>query len=498
MSDPAAGELVLRTPAGRVALVATVAASAMASLDATVVNVALPHIGRDLHAGIAALQWVLTGYLLAVAALILMGGALGDKFGRRRVFMVGTAWFAAASLLCGIAPDVPVLVVARILEGVGAALLTPGSLAILQSSFREQGRAAAVGAWSGLGGVAGAVGPFVGGGLVDGPGWRWAFLVNLPVAGLALACARAAVPESRETDTSARIDGRGAGYAVVALAAGTWALTDAGRHGWGNVTVVVAGIVATASAVVFVSHVRRRPDALVPRALFRNRVFTVLNLGTVLLYGALGVAFFLVAYDLEVAGHWSATRAGVALLPTTVLMLLLSARSGALAQRIGPRLQLSVGPLLAGGGLLLLARIGTHPRWATDVVPGALVFGLGLVTFVAPLTATVMASADADHLSVASGVNNAVARAAGLAALAVVPAVAGLTTAAGAGAVAHACRVALMIAAVVAALAGPFMFIGLTRRQRAPRTVRPVHCAVDGPPVLPDPGRCPVPAPRQG
>jgi EmrB/QacA subfamily drug resistance transporter len=487
------GGLALGSAAGRLALTATVAASAMASLDATVVNVALPHIAHDLHADVAALQWVLTGYLLALASLILLAGALGDRLGRRRVFVIGTTWFAAASLLCGVAPNVGTLVAARILQGIGGALLTPGSLAILQSSFRERDRAAAVGAWSGLGGVAGAIGPFVGGGLVDGPGWRWAFLINLPVAALAIACARAAVPETRDTHAAGHLDWRGAAYAVIALAAATWALTEAGKRGWTTAGVLVTGAVATAAVVLFVLHVRALGTrALVPPALFRDRAFTVVNIGTVLLYGAIGVAFFLVAYVLEVAGGWSATRAGVAMLPTTALMLVLSARSGALAQRIGPRLQLTVGPILSGIGLALLARIGTDPDWVADVLPGATVFGLGLVTFVAPLTATVMASADPDHVSVASGVNNAVARAASLAALAVIPAVAGLTSAHDGPAVAHAVRDALYIAAALAAVAGPVMYLGLTATVRAPRTTRRLHCAVDGPPIHPDPARCPA------
>jgi EmrB/QacA subfamily drug resistance transporter len=485
-----ASELALRSPTGRIALAATVAATSMVSLDATIVNVALPHIGDDLHADVTALQWVLTGYLLALASLILLGGALGDRLGRRRIFLVGTAWFAGASLLCGVAPSIGVLVAARILQGVGGALLTPGSLAILQSSFREGDRAAAVGAWSGLGGIAGAIGPFVGGVLVDGPGWRWAFLINVPVAVLVIVFARAAVPETRDTHAATRLDGRGAAYAVIALAIGTWALTEAGARGWGDGGVLAAAAAAIVATAGFVAHLRRTPDPLVPPALFRNRTFTVVNLGTVFLYAAIGLAFFLVAYELQVAAGWSALSAGLALLPTTALLLVLSARSGALAQRIGPRLQLTVGPLVAGAGLLLLTRIDSPTTWTTDVLPGALVFGLGLATFVAPLTATVMAAADPDHVSIASGVNNALARAAGLAGLAVVPVVAALPSATGAAEVTDAYRTALVIAAAVAAVAGPLMWIGLAPHIRAPRTVRRLHCAVDGPPLQPDPDRC--------
>lgn len=490
--DAAEGELALHSRPGRLALAATVAASAMASLDATVVNVALPHIGDDLDADVTALQWVLTGYLLALASLILLGGALGDRLGRRRVFLTGTVWFAAASLLCGLAPTIEVLVAARILQGVGGALLTPGSLAILQASFRRTDRAAAIGAWSGLGGVAGAIGPFVGGALVDGPGWRWAFLINIPVAVVVVVSARAVVPETHDMHASGRLDTRGAILAAGGLATGTWALTEAGASGWGDPGVLATGAIAIAALGSFVAHIRRSTDALVPPVLFRDRTFTVVNVGTVFLYAAIGLSFFLVAYELQVAAGWSALSAGVALLPTTALMLVLSSRSGALAERIGPRFQLTVGPLLTGGGLLLLTRIDADANWTSDVLPGAVVLGLGLTTFVAPLTATVMASADPDHVSTASGVNNAIARAAALAGLAVIPVIASLPSATTAGEVTDAFRTALMVAAVLAAIAGPLMAVGLAPNARTRRSARKLHCAVDGPPLQPDPQRCPA------
>jgi EmrB/QacA subfamily drug resistance transporter len=458
----------------------------MASLDATVVNVALPQIGEDLNANVGGLQWVLTGYLLALASLILLGGALGDHFGRRKVFVTGTVWFAGASALCGAAPSLEVLVSARILQGVGGALLTPGSLAILQASFRQDDRAAAVGAWSGLGGFAGAIGPFIGGGLVDGPGWRWAFLINLPIAAICVACTYAAVPETRDPHAARGLDIAGAALAVVGLGASTWALTEAGPRGWFDSVVVVAGAASITALGAFVWRMLHAHDPLVPPALFRNRTFTVVNLETVLLYGALGVAFFLVAYQLQVAAGWSALEAGLALLPVTALMLVLSAASGSLAQRIGPRLQLTVGPLLAGAGLVLLARIGPEASWMVDVLPGAVTFGLGLVTFVAPLTATVMAAADPDHVSVASGVNNAIARAAALAALALIPVISGLSVASSAAEVTSSYRLALLMAATLAAAAAPLAFIGLSGRLRAQRTARPVHCAVDGAPLQPN------------
>ena len=367
--------------------------------------------------------------------------------------------------------------------------MTPGSLAILQASFRESDRAAAVGAWSGLGGVAGAIGPFVGGGLVDGPGWRWAFLINVPVAAIAIACAHSAIPESRDPHDGRGLDLVGAALAVVGLAASTWALTEAGPQGWTNPGVLVSAVIAIATIAAFVRRMTHTSDPLVPPALFRDRTFTVVNLQTVLLYSALGVSFFLVSYELQVAAEWSALKAGVALLPATGLMLILSSGSGALAQRIGPRLQLTVGPIVAACGLLLLARIDESASWTRDVLPGAVVFGLGLVTFVAPLTATVMAAADPDHVSVASGVNNAIARAAGLSALAVIPVVSGLTAATDPGEITDAFRMGLVITACVAAAAGPLAYLGLGPHAKAPRTARRVHCALDGAPLQPEPQR---------
>jgi EmrB/QacA subfamily drug resistance transporter len=486
--------LVLKTAPGRIALTATVAASSMAMLDATVVNVALPHIGEDLNASVSALQWVLTGYLLALASLILLGGALGDRYGRRKVFVIGTVWFAVASLLCGAAPNIEVLIGARVLQGVGAALLTPGSLAILEAVFVESDRAKAVGAWSGLGGVAGALGPFVGGWLVDGPGWRWAFLINVPVAALAVGCALFAVPETRDPHATRALDVLGAGLAVVSLGTATWALTEAGPRGWTDPTVVGAGIVALVATCAFVRRMMHTKDPLVPPSLFESRAFTVTNVATVLLYSAIGVSFFLVAYELQVGAGWSALAAGTALLPATVLMLLFSARSGALAQRIGPRVQLTAGPLILAAGLLLLARIGPGTSWPRDVLPGAVVLGLGLVTFVAPLTATVMGSVSADHVSVASGVNNAIARTASLASLSVIPVVSGLTDATGQADVTTAYRISLVIAAIIAAAAAPVSFIGLGPHIRSRRSARTTFCSVDGPPLQPDPARGPVSA----
>lgn len=480
---PVGSDLELGSRQGRLALTATIAASSMASLDATIVNIALPQVAADLDADVAALQWVLTGYLLSLASLILLAGALGDRMGRRRIFLMGTAWFAGASLLCGLAPNVEVLIGARILQGVGGALLTPGSLAIIQATFRQADRAAAVGLWSGLGGVAGAVGPFLGGSLVDGPGWRWAFLLNLPVAALVVVCARVAVPETFGSGGTAPLDGRGAACAVAVLASATWALSEAGQRGWSDPAVMWTIIAAVVLSALFVLHLRRAVDPLVPPALFGDRTFTVVNLGTFLLYAAIGLAFFLVAYELQVAAGWSALEAGVALLPTTVIMLLLSSRSGALGERLGPRPQLTFGPLLAAGGLLLLAGIGPDTVWSNDVLPGSLLFGLGLVTFVAPLTATVMAAAPSTQTNVASAVNNAVARTGSLAALAIVPVLVALPAASGPREVSDAYRSGLLVAAGLAAVAGVVMAAGLRGRVATVEPDGQLHCAVDGPPL---------------
>jgi MFS family permease len=349
----------------------------------------------------------------------------------------------------------------------------------------------AVGAWSALGGVAGALGPFIGGGLVGGPGWRWVFLINVPLSVVVLVCARTAVPESRDEHAAGKLDGRGVAFSVAGLACGTWALTEAGVRGWGDAGVRGALILAIVAMAGFVAHVRRTPNPLVPPQLFRNRTFTVVNLGTFLLYTGIGLTFFLVAYELQVAAGWSPLEAGLALLPTTALMLVLSARSGALSQRIGPRLQLTAGPLLTGAGMLLLTRVDAGATWVTDVLPGSVV--LGLVTYVAPLTATVMAATDPDHVSTGSGVNNAVARGASLAGLAVIPVIAALPAATGADEVTDAVRTALVVAAALAVAAGVVMSIGLAPHVRTSRTVRRVHCAVEGPPIQPDPQRCPLP-----
>jgi len=429
----AAGSIRLAEPRGRWVLAAAVLGSSMALLDATVVNVALPTIGRDLHTSLAGLQWTITAYTLTLAGLILLGGSLGDRLGRRRVFLVGVVWFALASALCGMSPDIGVLIAARALQGIGGALLTPGSLAIIQATFLASDRPRAIGAWSGLGGVAAAIGPFLGGWIVGSIGWRWIFLLNLPLAAAVVAVAARHVPESRDPTASGRFDVAGAVLAALALAGITDALIEAPAHGAARAAVTGAVGVAAGAAFVLLERRRGRPGSrtapMLPLDVFASRQFTAVNVVTFLVYGALGGTLFLLVLELQVVVGFSPLEAGVSLLPSTLILLVLSSRAGALAQRIGPRWMMTAGPLVTAAGLLLATRIGPGASYLTDVLPTVVLFGLGLSATVAPLTATVLASADVRHAGVASGVNNAVARAAGLLAVAGLPLAAGLTTA---------------------------------------------------------------------
>jgi EmrB/QacA subfamily drug resistance transporter len=406
-------------------LLATVLGSGLAGIDATVVNIALPAIGDDLDASFAGLQWTITGYTLTLASFILLGGSLGDRYGRRRVFTIGVAWFAIGSVLCAVAPTIEILVAARALQGIGGALLTPGSLAIISASFVTEDRARAIGAWSGLGGVATAVGPFLGGYLVGGPGWRWIFIINIPLAVVVVVVARRHVPETLDPDAVPHLDLLGAGLGVGGLAVLTYALISAG-DGWSPIVVgtVVAGALGLAG---FVGVERRSRHPMLPIQIFANRQFTATNVVTFAVYLALGGVFFLLVVNLQVVAGFSPLLAGTAILPVTAIMLVFSARAGALAARIGPRWLMTAGPLVAAAGVLLMLRIGADASYLTDVLPAVVVFGCGLTLLVAPLTTTVLAAAETRYAGVASGVNNAVARAAGLLAVAVLPVLAGIS-----------------------------------------------------------------------
>ena len=498
----------LGTAPARWILLATVLGSSVAALDATVVNVALPRLARDLDADVAGLQWTVNAYTLTLAGFILLGGSLGDRFGRRRVFVVGVVWFALASLLCGAAQNIGTLVAARALQGVGGALLTPGSLAIIQASFAPGDRPRAVGAWSGLGGVAGAVGPLAGGWLVEA-GWRWVFLLNLPLSAVVVLVALRHVPETSDPRAQGRFDVLGAVLAALALAGTTYAFTEApgSAASTGAVGLAAALGLAAAAGFVLVERARGRgrsllparrrdgpPRPMLPLDVFASRQFSAVNVVTFVVYGGMSVMFFLFVVNLQVVSGFSAVAAGTALLPVTVLMLLLSSRAGALAQRIGPRLPMTAGLVVAAAGMLLVGRVGAGTSYLGGVLPAVLVFGLGLSAVVAPLTATVLATADERHAGVASGVNNAVARAAGLLAVAAIPPLAGLTGDAFADPAVFSAgfRVAMPVCAALLA-AGAVLSLFTVRDdalRTAPEEREPccrVHCAVGAPPLEPEP-----------
>jgi EmrB/QacA subfamily drug resistance transporter len=416
--------LRLTSTQGRGLVAAAALGSGMAFLDATVVNVALPTIGRDLDADLAALQWTVNAYTLTLASLILLGGSLADRLGRRRVFLAGVLWFAAASLLCALAPSVELLIAFRALQGVGGALMTPGSLAMIQASVHPDDRGRAIGLWSGLTGLSSILGPFLGGWLIE-LDWRLIFGVNLPLAAATILLTLRCVPETRDERAGGRLDVAGAVLGAVALGSATYALIAAGSSPRGT-PVLVTGLVAVAAAVAFFVRERTAPAPMVPPQLFANRVFAVANLLTLAVYAALSGLLFLLVIQLQVSLGWSPLQAGVATLPSTLLMVALSARAGALVQRTGPRLPLTVGPWLAAAGVAYLVPLSPGDTYLTGVLPGVLLFGAGLTVLVAPLTATVMAAAPERLAGTASGVNNAVARTAGLLAVAALPTVAGL------------------------------------------------------------------------
>jgi EmrB/QacA subfamily drug resistance transporter len=418
-------EVAFESSAGRWVLTVAVLGSGLAFLDGTVVNVALPDIGRDLGASTSDLQWILNGYLLTLASLILLGGSLGDRLGRRRIFVVGVGLFTAASLLCAIAPNAEMLIGARLIQGVGGALLTPGSLAMIEASFRPGDRSRAIGAWSGLGGVAAAIGPLLGGYLVEAVSWRAIFLINLPLGIFVMAMAPRHVPETRDPTATGRLDVLGATLVGLGLAGTTYALIE-GPNGVGPL-ILAAGIGGVAALVAFLLVEHRSANPMMPLDIFASRQFSAANLVTFVVYAALSGVFFLLVSFLQISLGYSAIEAGAASLPITALMLLFSARSGALAQRIGPRVPLTIGPLIIAVGLLLMLRISPGDSYVTSVLPAVIVFGIGLTFVVAPVTATVLAAADSRHSGIASGINNAVARVAGLLAVAVLPLIAGLT-----------------------------------------------------------------------
>ena len=422
MSDSAAGGIRIGTPTGRGVILAAGLGSGMAFLDGTVVTVALKRLGEDLDASLAELQWITNGYLLSLASLILLGGSLGDRFGRRRMFVVGTAWFAVASLLCGIAPNPEILIVARVLQGIGGALLTPGSLAMIQGAFVASDRPKAIGAWTGLGSVAAALGPFIGGGLVDYASWRWIFLINLPLAAATIYFAVKHVPGDPGPERLEALR-RHRGHAGDARARRADLRPDpvgrpAGgvrRRGW-----------RCWPAIGFIVAEKREPEPMLQLGIFADRTFSAANAMTLLVYAALGASLWFVTLQLQTVSGWTALEAGLASFPITICMIFLSAKGGEIGARIGPRIPMTFGPIVMAASCLLLLSIGEDVNVVTDVLPGMTLFGLGLALMVAPLTATVLAAAPDEHAGIASGVNNALARAGSLLAVAALPVAVGL------------------------------------------------------------------------
>ena len=441
-------QVTLASTRGRWVMAATVLGSGVAFLDTSIVNVALPKIGSSLGGGVSALQWVLDAYLLTLGALLLVGGGVGDLYGRRRIFVYGLVGFGIASLGCGLAPSTGALIGARAVQGVAGALLVPGSLAIIASTYTPDDRPRAIGAWSGLAGVSSALGPFAGGYLVDAASWRWAFLVTIPLVVAALVVTLRQVPESRLPRAQCRrLDVAGAVTAVLALTLIVLPLIEAHRLSAGTIAVLASA--AVVAAVAFIVVEARSNDPMLPLSMFRLRTFSVANIVTFAVYGGLSAAMFLVSVEVQREMGYSALEAGAAFLPFTALLLVLSPRVGALQSRIGARLPLTVGPAVTAGGLLLFLRVEPGATYAGSVLPAVLVFALGMCLVVAPVTTTALTSVDNERSGLASGVNNAVARVSGLLAIAIVPIAARLPDSTGSGFTAGFHRAMLISAAAL-------------------------------------------------
>jgi EmrB/QacA subfamily drug resistance transporter len=407
----------------RLVLVAAILGTTVVTVDSTVVNVALPAINDDLGGGLAGQQWTSNAYLLTLSSLLLVSGSLGDLFGARRVFAIGVAGFGVTSVFCALAPTVEMLVVARALQGVFGALLTPSALAVIVATFPPDERGKAVGAWTAWGGIGTVLGPLIGGQLVDTASWRWIFAINVPIVLITLFLVLRVVPEGRPRAADAKVDVIGATLCALGLGGIVYGLIEQPLHGWGDPTVAGPLLGGAALFAAFVVWEARSPHPMLPLALFRRRNFAVGNIETFSMYAGLGLLFFFLVLFLQQVAGYSALEAGTTTIPVTVVMFLLSTRFGAFADRYGPRFFMGFGPLVAAAGLAFFLRLDADVEFLTDLLPGLVIFSLGLAMTVAPLTATVLADADENNAGIASAVNNAIARVASLIAIAAVGAV---------------------------------------------------------------------------
>jgi len=454
----------------RLTLVAAILGSAVAAVDGTIVNVALPAIERDLGGGLPAQQWVSNAYLLALGSLILIGGSLGDIYGQRLIFAIGVGAFGVLSIVCALAPTIEALIAARALQGAAGALLTPSSLAIIVAAFPPKQRGAAIGSWTAWGGIAVIVGPLAGGWIVDQVSWRWIFALNIPLVLVTMVLVFAAVPRTPRV-AGRSVDVLGAALCVIGLGGMVFALIEQPRYGWGSPFIYVPLLGGIVTFGAFLAYERRTPEPMLKLELFARRNFAVANLETSTMYAGLSILFFFLVIFLQQVAGYSALRSGLTTVPVTLVMFALSRRFGALADRYGPRLFMSAGPLIAAGGALLLLRTGMHTSYVRDLLPGLLVFSLGLSMTVAPLTATVLADANESDAGIASAINNAIARLAGLVGVSVIGVViagtlAGDTFAANASSV-RAFHEALVICAALIAAGGVAGAVGISNPRRS-------------------------------